>query len=92
MMDWGDEHNAQFEHYFNYVSLNKAVHDIKNGNISSWVILNSQDGKTMVSKMTDDQLAIISPAFDIKFWLKKFKEHPADVSLVKEILEEVKIK
>lgn len=92
MMDWADEHNAQFEHYFNYVSLNKAVHDIKNGNISSWVILNSQDGKTMVSKMTDDQLAIISPAFDIKFWLKKFKEHPADVSLVKEILEEVKIK
>lgn len=92
MMEWADEHSAEFSHYFNYVSLNKAVHDIRNGLISCWVILNSKSGKDMISKMTDDQLEMISPAFDIKFWLQKFNQHPADVALVKEILEEVKIK
>lgn len=92
MMDWADEHNAQFEHYFSYVSLNKAVYDIVNGKVSCWVILNSKLGTEMINKMNDEQLEIISPAFDVKFWLRKFSECPADVSLVKEILDEVKIK
>ena len=92
MMEWGDEHSANFAQYFSHVSLNKAVYDILNGKVSSWVILNSASGKDMVSKMNDEQLAMISPAFDIKFWLKKFKESPADVLLVNEILKEAGIK
>ena len=92
MMEWGDEHSAEFTQYFSHVSLNKAVHDMLNGKISSWVILNSASGKDMVSKMNDEQLAMISPAFDIKLWLKKFKESPADVLLVNEILKEAGIK
>jgi hypothetical protein len=91
MMEWGDEHTANFAHYFNYVSLSRAVHDIKNGKITAWLILNSQSGKNMISKMSDEQLDMIAPAFDIQFWLKKFKETPADVALVKEIVEEVGI-
>lgn len=92
MMEWGDEHNANFAHYFNYVSLNRAVHDIVNGHISCWVILNSKDGKDMVQKMSDEQLNMIATAFDVPFWLKKFKEVPGDVALVKEICEEAGIK
>jgi hypothetical protein len=30
-------------------------------------------------------------AFEIKYWLKKFKERPADVALVKEICKEANI-
>lgn len=91
MMEWADENQASFEHYFNYVSLNRAVHDILNGKISPWIILNSASGKTMVNKMTDEQLTMISPVFDVKFWLKRFKEHPADVALVQEICKETGI-
>ena len=92
MMEWADSHSANFVHYFNYVSLNKAVHDIRNGNISLWVILNTTSGKEMVQKMSDEQLDIIAPTFDVSFWLRKFKEVPADVALVKEICQEVGIK
>ena len=92
MMEWGDEHNANFAHYFNYVSLNRAVHDILNGRISCWVILNSTTGKEMLQKMSDEQLNMIAPAFDVQYWVRKFKEVPADVMLVKEILDEVEIK
>ena len=91
MMEWADENNAQFEHYFNYVTLSRAVHDILNGRISCWVVLNSSAGKTMVQKMNDEQLAMIAPAFEVKYWLKKFKETPADVALVKEICKEIGI-
>lgn len=92
MMEWGDEHNAEFAHYFRYVSLNRAVHDIVNGKISCWVILNSADGKDMIRKMTDEQLNIIAPRFDVPYWLKRFKELPADTALVKEICNEVGLK
>jgi hypothetical protein len=92
MMEWGDEHSAEFAHYFNYVSLNKAVHDIRNGHISPWVILNTISGQTMIRKMNDEQLEMIGPAFDIPSWLRKFKDQPADVALVKEICKETGIK
>jgi hypothetical protein len=91
MMDWADEHNANFAHYFLYVSLNKSVYDIRNGNISPWVILNTLSGKEMIQKMSDEQLDMIAPAFDVPFWLRKFKEVPADVALVQEICKEVGI-
>jgi len=91
MMEWADEHNAKFNHYFLYVSLNKAVHDIRNGKISAWVILNTKTGYAMVSNMSDEQLDMIAPAFDITYWKRKFKDTPADVALVKEICKEVGI-
>lgn len=92
MMDWADANNANFAHYFAYVSLNKAVHDILNGKISFWIIMNSDTGKTMIANMSDEQLVMISPVFDVPFWMKKFKQSPADVALVKEICAEAGIK
>jgi hypothetical protein len=91
MMDWADETGACYEHYFEYASLNRAVHDIVNGKISCWVILNSNQAKTMIDKMSDEQLIMISPVFDVKYWTKRFKERPADTALVLEILKECTI-
>ena len=92
MMEWGDEQNAEFAHYFNYVSLSRAVYDIRNGKISCWMVLNSSSGKDMISKMSDEQLEMIAPAFDVPYWIKRFRELPADVALVREICDEVGIK
>jgi hypothetical protein len=92
MMEWGEEHNANYAHYFSYASLNKAVHDIRNGKISPWVILNTISGKDMIQKMSDEQLDIIAPTLDVPFWVRKFREVPADIALVKEICNEVGIK
>lgn len=92
MMEWAENHNANFAHYFDYVSLNLAVHDILNGKISPWLILNSNSGKTMISRMNDEQLSMISPVFDVKFWLKKFKDNPADIIMISEIFKETGIK
>lgn len=92
MMEWGDEQSAEFAHYFNYVSLSRAVHDIRNGKISCWIVLNSVSGKEMIGNMSDEQLEMIAPAFDVPYWIKRFRELPADVALVREICEEVGIK
>lgn len=91
MMEWADAQNANFIHYFNYASLNRAVHDILNGKISPWLILNCNSGKTMMSNFNDEQLAMVSEIVDVPFWFKKFKNQPADVALVDEICRETGI-
>jgi hypothetical protein len=91
MMKWADDHNAQWNHYFHYVSLNRACYDIKDGKVSPWMILNSKSGKEMLAKFSDEQLAGITVVIDPQFWMNKFKKLPADVALVKEVVKESNI-
>jgi hypothetical protein len=91
MMEWGDRSQAQYNHYFKYVNHNRAVHDIRNGKISPWVILNCKSGKNMVENFNDEQLNLIAPALDVPYWIRHFKKTPADIELVKEICREADI-
>lgn len=91
MMEWADTNNAEFQHYFLYVNLNRAVNDIRNGYISPWLVLNCRSGRDMIGKFNDEQMDIIEPAFDVPHWLAKFKDYPADAILVKEVCKETGI-
>ena len=91
MMAWSEKNHSAWEHYFAYVNLNRATHDIKEGLISPWILLNTREGKAMLQKMNDEQLAIIGPVIDPQFWLRRFKELPADLELVRDVIKEAKI-
>lgn len=91
MMEWADEHNAQFQHYFNYATTNRIVHDFLNGYITPWLILNCSSGQKALASMSDEQLQLIAKVFDAQFWARRFKENPADVILVKEVCAEADI-
>ena len=91
MMDWADDKEAQWNHYFSYVNLNRATHDIKEGRISPWVLLNCKSGKELLQNMNDEQLDIVAPMIDPQFWITRFKKIPADVELVKELVKEAKL-
>ena len=88
MMTWAEDHNAQWNHYFLYVSLSRACYDIKDGKISPWLLLNSNNGKTMLQKFSDEQLAHVQKIIDPPFWISKFKKLPNDVIFVKEVVKE----
>jgi hypothetical protein len=91
MMDWATANSAKWEHYFAYVNLNRATHDVKEGLISPWVLLNSKAGKDMLQRMNDEQLSIVGTFIDPKFWIHKFKDYPDDIELVKDVIKEAKI-
>lgn len=91
MMEWADANNAAWEHYFAYVNLNRATHDVKEGLISPWIVLNTKSGKDMLKRMNDEQLEIIGPVIDPQYWLRRFQALPADHELVKELIKEAKI-
>jgi hypothetical protein len=91
MLSWANDNSAQWNHYFNYVSLSRACYDIKDGKVSPWLILNSTSGKAMLQKFNDEQLVHIQNIIDPPFWVNKFKKLPADVELVKQVVKESNI-
>jgi hypothetical protein len=89
MMEWADENPpAPWNHYFQHVSLNRAVWHIKDGKISPWLILNSKSGKDMLSKFNDEQLSMIYHIMNPEHWAMRFRKHSSDVELVKEVAKE----
>jgi len=88
MTAWAETNNSIWNHYFNYVSTNRAMFDIKDGKISPWILLNSSKGKELLNQFRDDQLAAISNIIDPQVWVKKFKKQIKDLELVKNIIKE----
>jgi len=89
MMEWAaDQEDAPWNHYFYYVSLNRAVWHIKDGKMSPWLLLNCKSGKEMLSKFNDEQLNMIFHIVDPSHWALRFKRQPKDVDLVREVVKE----
>jgi len=91
MLEWGQENNTPFEHYFLYANLNRITHDVKEGLVSPWVLLNCSSGRKALSSMNDEQLEIISVVLDPSYWKSRFQSRIADVELVKEVIKEASI-
>ena len=89
MMEWAEENEpAPWNHYFQHVSLNRAVWHIKDGKVSPWLLLNCRSGKEMLSKLNDEQLNMVYNIMDPEHWAMRFKRTPNDVQLVKDVSKE----
>jgi len=89
MMDWAEENEpAPWNHYFQHISLNRAVWHIKDGKMSPWLMLNCKSGKEMLGSFNDEQLNMIYHVMDPQHWAMRFKRNPQDVQLVKDIVKE----
>lgn len=91
MQSWASDNNSLWNHYFRYVSTNRAVYDIKDGKVSPWLILNSPTGKAMLANFRDDQLDAISNIIAPTVWVKKFKKQTFDLDLVKTVVKEASL-
>jgi len=91
MVEWATENHHNWTDYFNLVSVNRAVWNIKDGKISPWLILNCQSGKSMLSKFNDEQLQMIYRILDPEHWSLRFKRQKADLILVKDIIQKANI-
>ena len=89
MLEWAAENEpAPWNHYFQHVSLNRAVWHIKDGKISPWLILNCKTGKDMLSKFNDEQLEMVYRVINPEHWAVRFNRHRDDVELAKSIAKE----
>jgi hypothetical protein len=91
MVDWAKNNESSWDHYFRYVSPNRAVYDIKDGKISPWLLLNCKSGKALLATFNDEQLQIVYHILNPSHWAMRFKRQSSDVELVKQVVKEAKL-
>ena len=88
MSEWAEENDSMWNHYFNYISLNRAVWHIKDGKMSPWLILNCRSGKEMLNKFNNEQLELVYHVINPEHWAMRFQRQKDDVQLVKQVAKE----
>lgn len=88
METWADEQDVQLNSYFFAGKLTKICHDIVHGRVSSWVIFNCESGVNFLTKVNEEQLALIYPYIDPDFWQKNFIKYHNETEIVKSALKE----
>jgi hypothetical protein len=68
-----------------------AIHYIKSGRISPWVIFNCDNGTELVDSFSDSELVLINDYLEPNFWTRKFNARTEDVQFVKMILKKAGI-
>ena len=69
---WAEENNTDFNQYFRTVSTPRAVHDIRSAKVSPWVLHLSESGVELLGRMSNEQVEMIKPLIDTKFWVRVF--------------------
>ena len=87
MQDWAKNESAEWQHFFYYVNINRAVEMINQGKISPWAIYQCESGKKLLSDMNDEQIQLVSTVIDPQWWKKQFKSKPDDVDFAKQVLQ-----
>lgn len=91
MIDWANEKEAAYNHYFAYASTNRITWDIKDGKISPWLVLNCSSGRECLTNLNEEQLGMLGNVLDPSHWAMRFKRQPKDVELVNAVVKEAKL-
>lgn len=84
---WSEKSLAQCQDCLRYGNSNTICYAITTGRLSAWVIYNCQSGRDFLSSLSQDQISLIWPYVDTDFWQRKFRDYPADVEYVRQMLE-----
>ena len=86
-IDWSEESGNPPEDCLRYGNSNKIAYAVNTGRISPWIIYNSESGQKFLAELDATQIAMVWPYIDADFWMKKFKDYPADQEYAKDILQ-----
>ena len=84
---WQEQTSNPAHDCLRYGNSNAICHAIASGRISPWVIYNSESGQKFLSELSTEQIAMIWSYIDSDFWMKKFRDYPADQEYAKDILK-----
>jgi len=91
MENWALENKENFNKYFEKVNPNLAVFHICSGKISPWVIYGTQNSESLLDRLNEEQIDMISNFIDPDFWNIRTKRKTEDFDWVKNILKEANI-
>ena len=91
IQQWGMENDRPYNVFFREISKPRAIHWIKSGRISPWIIFNSTSVSELLNSFNDHELNLVNEYLEPTFWSRKFQVRNEDVLFVKQVLETAKI-
>lgn len=85
-IDWSEKQSAPAHDCLRYGNSNALCYAIVTGNISPWVLYNSESGAKFLGELSTEQVAMIWPYIDSDLWQKKFQTYLADQEYARDIL------
>lgn len=83
---WQEETGNPIQDYLRYGNDNALCYAVTTGRVSAWILYNCASGTEFLSRINQEQVAMIWPFIDSDVWGKKFKEYSDDTDYVKNIL------
>lgn len=87
-LDWSARTGHPAKDCLRFGNTNALIHAVTTGQISAWVIYNSNSGQEFLNSLTTEQLAIIWDYIDSDIWQQKFQDYVADQEYSKELLKQ----
>lgn len=84
---WAQEKDNTWNNYFREVSPQLAIHHIRGGKISPWLIFLSESGQDLWGGLNQEQITLIKDIAEPMFWRRIFLKNPEEVNLVQDIVE-----
>ncbi len=91
MKRWEDETGNPWYLFLENITPNRAVHYIRCGKISPWILYNSKSGVKLLQSLNAEQVALVNEYIDPDFWTAKFQMASQDVRFVENVLEKAGI-
>ena len=85
--DWSETTGHQWNLYWNEVSMNRMVYDIKMGKISPWVFLSYPPAKERLEDIPHDLLIEVADTIDLQYWQRKIAVNKPTVDWIQEIMD-----
>ena len=86
-IDWGEKNTAKPEDCLRYGNDNAMTYAVSTGRISPWAIYCSDSGQQFLNNLDQTQVATIWSIIDADYWMRKFKDYPADYEYAREMLQ-----
>jgi hypothetical protein len=84
---WANKEGKEIKNFFREIAPPLAVQWLMSGRISPWVIFNSESGKELIQRFSDEQFDLLQKAIDMRFWKKKFVDNLDDCHRIQDFLE-----
>lgn len=92
MKTWSEREQENWTDFFVRVNTNQAVHWIRTGRISPWVLFSTDAGQALVNRFNEEQLELIVEYIEPKYWQFKVARQREDSAWVQGVFNSAGIK
>lgn len=89
MQQWAIETGNDYRDFFRLISTPRAVHWIRSGRISPWMLYATASGLELLARLSDEEVNIVSSYIDPTSWARRIKLFAREVDGLRAIFKEV---